>query len=197
MTGFTAIDTETGREVSAGKIGEIARAKGLVETDIDQFYTGESGLLILMDDCGHVAYCDKEKLKIMPVLKGKYPDLEYLETVLLKGLRILHPEEFEKSFWQPQAELVDMFPQTWTNTAGGFSEPGMMSGRAFTTQYTTVMRVYMSVAKKEYYGVFFDNKPAYLVDNANELFFDDLKEHRLRGRDKARELYGFPERGIV
>lgn len=189
MLKFKVIDITTGKEVSAEKIDEIAKENGLMDMDIDQFFIGEDGQLALADDCGNIAYCDIEKLGFMPVFDGKYPDLEYLEAMLLGNLRNLHPEAFQKLFWQPQAELVDMFPQTWPDTAGGFSEPGMVAGQAFTTQFTTVMRVYVHDTEEEYYGVFFDNKPAYIVDNANETFFKDLKEHNLKTRYDAQEVY--------
>ena len=189
MIRFKVIDITTGREVSSEKIDKIAKENELMDMDIDQFYIGEDGTLILADDCGNTAYCDIENQEVMPVLKGKYPDLEYLEALLLENLRSLHPEAFTESFWRPQVELIGLFPQTWPNTAGGFSEPGMMSGQAFTTQFTAVMRVYVHDTKEEYYGVFFDNKPAYIVDNANEAFLKDLKEHNLKTRYDAQEAY--------
>ena len=186
---FIIIDTTTGREVSTDKIDKIAKENGLMDMDIDQFFIGEDGQLVLADDCGNVAYCDIEKLGFMPVFEGKYPDLEYLEAMLLGNLQNLHPEAFKASFWQPQAELVAMFPQTWPNTAGGFSEPGIFSGQAFTKQMTTVMRVYIYDTKEEYYGVFFDSHPAYIVDNTNETFFDDLNRRRLKSKYDAQEAY--------
>ena len=189
MKTFKVIDITTGREVSAKKIDKIAKENGLMDMDIDQFFFGEDGQLVLADDCDNIAYCDMEKLGFMPVFEGKYPDLEYLEAMLLGNLRNLHPEAFKTSFLQPQAELVSMFPQTWPNTACGFSEPGMMSGQAFTTEITTVMKVYVHDTKEEYYGVFFGNKPAYIVDNANETFFDDLNRRRLRSKYDAQEAY--------
>lgn len=42
---------------------------------------------------------------------------------------------------------------------------------------------------KDYYGVFFDNKPAYLIDHAPEVFFKDLKEQRLRSKYEAKLVY--------
>ena len=82
-----------------------------------------------------------------------------------------------------------MFPQTWPDTAGGFSEPGMVAGQAFTTQFTTVMRVYVHDTKEEYYGVFFGNRPAYIVSNANEFFFEDLRNQQLKSKHEAEKVY--------
>ena len=130
-----------------------------------------------------------EKLGLMPVMDSKYPDLEYFEALLLGNLRNLHPEAFKTSFWQPQAEFVDMFPQTWPNTAGGFSRPGIIAGQAFTTEITTVMTAYIHDTKEEYYGVFFGNRPAYIVDHANETFFEDLKNRQMKSKYEAKKAY--------
>ncbi len=189
MKTFKVIDTTTSREISADKTEQIAKDYGLMEMDIDQFCISEDGNLLLVDDCGNSTYVDAEKYKLMPVSKGKYPDLEYFEALLLGNLHHQHPEAFTESFWQPQAELVAMFPQTWPNTAGGFSKPGMMSGQAFTTEITTVLRVYVYDTKEEYYGVFFGNKPAYLVDNAPLVFFEDLKNRQMKSKYEAEKTY--------
>ena len=189
MAKFKIIDITTGREVSSEKIDKIAKDRGLMDTDIDQFFIGENGQLILADDCGNITYCDMKELGFMPVFEGKYPDLEYLEAVFLENLQNLNPEAFKNSFWQPQAELIDMFPQTWPDTAGGFSEPGTVAGQAFTTQLTTVMHVHIHNTGKEYYGIFFDNGPAYIVDHTNETFLKDLKEHNLKTRYDAQKAY--------
>lgn len=189
MTKFKVIDITTGREVSSEKIDKIAKENGLMYMAIDQFFIGEDGQLVLADTWGKIAYCDMQKLGFMPVFEDKYPDLEYFEALLLGNLRNLHPEAFQKSFWQPQAELVDMFPQTWPDTAGGFSEPGMVAGQAFTTQITTIMRVYVHDTEEEYYGVFFGSKPAYIVDHANETFFEDLKNRRIKSKYEAGKVY--------
>ncbi len=116
---FRVIDTSTGKEVSAEKTANIAKENELMEMDIDQFFIGEDGQLVLADDCGNIARCNIETLGLMPVFEGKYPDLEYMEAVLLGNMKKLYPNAFQKSFWAPQAELVAMFPQTWSNTAGG------------------------------------------------------------------------------
>ncbi len=189
MIRFKVIDITTGREVSTEKIDKIAKENSLMDMDIDQFFIGEDGQLVLADDCGKITHCDMKKLGLMPVFEGKYPDLEYLEAILLGNLRNLHPEAFQKSFWRLQAELVDMFSQTWPNTAGGFSGPGMMAGQAFTTEITTVMKIHVYDTKEEYYGVFFGNKPAYIVDHANETFFEDLKNRQMKSKYEAKKVY--------
>lgn len=33
--------------------------------DIDQFFVGEDGALVLVDDCGNIAYCDTKRFKVV------------------------------------------------------------------------------------------------------------------------------------
>lgn len=187
---FRVIDTSTGKEVSAEKIESIAKENGLMGMDIDQFYIGEDGQLVLADDCGNIAQCNMETLGLMPVFEGKYPDLEYMEAVLQKNMFKLYPDAFQigKCFWAP-VEIVAMFPQTWPDTACGFSEPGMIVGDAFTTEITTVFKKHRYDVNEDYYGVFFGNRPAYIVEHANDTFLTDLKKHRLKSRYDAKENY--------
>lgn len=193
MAKFKVMDITTGREVSAEKIDKIAKENGLISVDIDQFFIGEDGQLILTDDCGNIAYCDMKKLGFIPVFEGKYPDLKYLEAILLGNLYKLHPEAFKTNLWQsqgqPQVELVSMFPQTWPDTAGGFSRPGTVAGQAFITQITTVMEAHTFDTGEDFYGVFFDNAPAYLIDHAPEAFFKDLKAQCLKSVYEAKKAY--------
>ena len=186
MIKFKVIDTTTGKEVSAKKINKIAKENGLMKDDIDAFFISEDGRLAVADDCGNIAYCDTKKLNLLPVLTGKYPDIEYFERIMIGNVIELHLKAFERP---PQVEFVAMFPQTWGDTAGGFSEPGTVAGQAFTTQITTVMKAHTFDTEKDYYGVFFDNKPAYLVDHAPEVFFKDLKEQHLRSKYEAKKVY--------
>jgi len=53
---FHVIDKKTGKEPTDRVITNIARKCGLMEMDIDGFYVGEEGDLILVDDCGNVAW---------------------------------------------------------------------------------------------------------------------------------------------
>lgn len=186
---FIIIDTTTGREVSSEKIDKIAKEGGLMDMDIDQFFIGEDGQLALADDCNNLVYCDNEYYKLRPVFEGKYPDLEYFEAIMLGSVRKIVPDAFKDSFWHPQADLESMFPQTWPDTAGGFSRPGIIAGQAFTTEITTVMKVFVHDTKEEYFGVFFGNKPAYLVSNANEVFFEDLRNRQLKSKYEAEKVY--------
>lgn len=57
------IDRSTGKEPTMKAKFEIA-SKGFVMTeDIDQFYIGEDGSIILLDDAGNAVYCNTDRFK--------------------------------------------------------------------------------------------------------------------------------------
>lgn len=91
-----------------------------------------------------------------------------------------HLEEFFK---------VEMFPQMWGSTSLGFDvdENGnaTLGGQMLTESYTTV---FFEPYTKTYL-VFFGDKPCYQVQNANDVFLNDLKNHNLQSLSKAKELY--------
>lgn len=62
---FKVIDTKTGKEPTSRVIADIARKGGLMTMDIDQFFVGEDGSLVLGDDCGNITYCNSEKFKVV------------------------------------------------------------------------------------------------------------------------------------
>ncbi len=80
---------------------------------------------------------------------------------------------------------VEVFPQTWSNAATGFDEPNTVSCQAITDAYTTVVHERIT----DTYVVFFDNKPCYKVNNPNECFMNDLKNHCLKGIAEAKDAY--------
>lgn len=61
---FKVIDKKTGTEPTARVIKNIAKKGRLLTNDIDQFFIGEDGSIILMDDCGNCAYCDNKRFKV-------------------------------------------------------------------------------------------------------------------------------------
>lgn len=66
MSGFSVIDTNTGNYPDVEHIALHEEwAKGLCYCDIDGFYIGEEGQLILMDDCGKAAWCPADRFKIV------------------------------------------------------------------------------------------------------------------------------------
>lgn len=64
---FEIIDKKTGRPPTERVITNIAKKQGLMEMDIDQFAVCEDGQIILLDDCGRVAYCDMSRFEVEEV----------------------------------------------------------------------------------------------------------------------------------
>lgn len=63
---FKVIDKRTGREVSDTVIDEICKNNPqLIPCDIEEFAVTESGQLILIDDCGNVAYINDDNLEVI------------------------------------------------------------------------------------------------------------------------------------
>lgn len=62
---FKVIDTKTGKEPTDRVISNIAKKGGLMIADIDQFFVGEDGSLVLADDCGNITYCDMGRFKVV------------------------------------------------------------------------------------------------------------------------------------
>ena len=84
---------------------------------------------------------------------------------------------------------METFLQTWPDTAGGFSEPGMLSGRAMTEGYVTVVTVDLfkdAAAKdKTLYITFFGNEGAYVTTDPKPAFFKDIKDHHMQNKYDA------------
>ena len=68
---FRVIDTKTGKEPTSRVIDNIAKKGGLMTMDIDQFYVGEDGALILADECGNMTYCDVKRFKVVAESEDK------------------------------------------------------------------------------------------------------------------------------
>jgi len=66
---FKVIDTKTGKEPTSRVIDNIAKKGGLMIMDIDQFFVGEDGSLVLADDCGNITYCDTKRFTVIPQTK--------------------------------------------------------------------------------------------------------------------------------
>lgn len=124
-----------------------------------------------------------------------YPNLELLEykanayfstqTSLVKKL-----EKMQKEYrYARKVFKAAVFPQMWCSTCLGFDvdEHGysMIGGSAMSEAYTTVM--YETTT--DTYFVFFDGRMCYMVENANEQFLNDLKNHRLEPLSVAKKKY--------
>ena len=63
---FIVIDNKTGEEADAYNIAlHEDWAKHLCYCDIDGWAIQDDGTLLLVDDCGRVAYADRERFKVM------------------------------------------------------------------------------------------------------------------------------------
>lgn len=124
--------------------------------------------------------------------------LPNLELLLYKAQQILSNDKdyvlaFNKACDEAKSEGyfitpdfdIDVFSQTWGNTATGFDNPNVISGQAFTDAYTTVVHERVT----DTYIVFFDNKPCYKVNDANKAFMNDLDRRHLKGITEAKEVY--------
>lgn len=62
---FRVIDKKTGKEADTWNIALNEEwAQSLIYCDMEGFAITEDGNLVLMDECGHVVYCDTERFKV-------------------------------------------------------------------------------------------------------------------------------------
>ena len=64
MNGFKVIDLKTGKEPDLRQIAYEEWASDLIPDDMEGFYLGEDGLLILMDECGNSTCCPLDRFEI-------------------------------------------------------------------------------------------------------------------------------------
>ena len=73
---FRVIDTKTGERPDAYQLHKILAqskwADNLILDDIDGFYIGEDGTLIIIDDCGNVAYPPEGRFRIEWESEGEH-----------------------------------------------------------------------------------------------------------------------------
>lgn len=188
---FEVMDTNTGKVITDERIQEIAKNAGnLMVADIDQFAVTEDNHLVLLDECGNYSYYGGSDLVIRQT-GNRYPDLDFFENQLY-GIILSEFPGFKGNVLYKGID-VEMFPQTWATTAGGFEEPGMVAGQAITTEYTTVMRMSIWLKNEsnehEFFGVFFGNSPAYLVNDPTPQFLEDIKNRNMKSVYEAGNVY--------
>ena len=125
-----------------------------------------------------------------------YPNLELIEYICKQAAYKLYPKVLENVKYP--SFRMQVFTQTWANTATGFDLENYASGQAFTDEYTTVVEISWSDetdkeglrnSKNKIYGVFFGNEPAYMFINPNKKFFKDLEKHDMKSQKNALESY--------
>ena len=63
---FYVIDKKTGKEADTYDIAcNEEWAKGLIYCDIEGFFIGEDGTLVLLDECGNWAYCPEDRFEVV------------------------------------------------------------------------------------------------------------------------------------
>jgi len=83
---FSVIDNKTGRKADTYQIAlKEEWAKHLMYCDMDGFAITEDGTLVLLDECGGVAYCPNDRFQI--VFHG---------DSYIKAFRTTTPEEIEQ-----------------------------------------------------------------------------------------------------
>lgn len=129
-------------------------------------------------------------------MKANYPNLELMEYQSF--IVIKNSEELLKKFEDAKAKqgrftrvdfTAEVFIQMWgnTNTAFDVCPDGSptIGGCAMTEAYTVVMHERTT----DVYFVFVDNKLCYYVENANQVFLTDLKEHNIKSLSEAKKAY--------
>ena len=129
-------------------------------------------------------------------MKANYPNLELMEYQSF--IAIKDNEELRKKFQDAKVKqgkftrldfVAEAFIQMWgsTNTAFDICPDGSpaIGGCAMTEAYTVVMHERTT----DVYFVFVDNKLCYYVENANQVFLTDLKEHNIKSLFEAKKVY--------
>ncbi len=127
---------------------------------------------------------------------AKLPNLELIEYQA--KIYLSKDQEFKKAFEEKRKEnrmirqmnlVFDSFIQMWGSTCTGFDttdsgEPAI-GGCAMTEAYTVVVHE----RHTDFYIVFFDNKPCYVVYNASPAFYQDLRQHNMASLSESKERY--------
>lgn len=129
-------------------------------------------------------------------MKANYPNLELIEYQAY--IAIKNTQELLKKFEDAKAKQgrftrldfeAEVFIQMWgnTNTAFDVCPDGSptIGGCTMTEAYTTVMYERTT----DVYFVFVDNKLCYYIENANQAFLTDLKEHNIKSLSEAKKAY--------
>ena len=98
-------------------------------------------------------------------MRAELPCLPLIQERFWNAIKDKLTEEQKKYYHELN---MMMFKQTWGSTALGF---GGLGGCAMTDAYTTVVIDMCS----DYVGVFFGERIAYIINNPNETFYEDMR----------------------
>ena len=124
---FTVIDTKTGKEADTYKIAlKEEWAKHLCYCDMEGFAIEEDGTLVLLDECGKVAYCPEGRFKIvqepqwipvterLPEKPENYPHCELRQCYFLVTLEstavVSCGYDFENKRWREFFKVTHWMP---------------------------------------------------------------------------------------
>lgn len=128
-------------------------------------------------------------------MRAEYPNLELMKYIFEQTLA--SDEEWKKKFEEIKKEKkyafldinVKVFPQIWGSTCTAFDvmKDGSpdIGGCAMTKAYTAVFHEHLT----DYYCVFVDGKPCYMVDNPTQEFLEDLKKCNMKRLSEAKKCY--------
>ena len=129
-------------------------------------------------------------------MRLSYPNLELMEYKAFINFK--NNKELSKKFEEAKEKrgrfagydfVAEVFTQMWgsTYTAFDICEDGTptLGGCAMTEAYTVVIHERLT----DTYFVFIDNKLCYYVENANQTFLNDLKEHSIKPLSEAKKVY--------
>ena len=140
-------------------------------------------------------FCAESEKIIMGFNDCKYPNLELMEYQFMIALKddsdyasIINKKKKTNKYIVHSFE-AEVFPQVWGDTGTAFDimpdGSPTISGSAMTSAYTVVMHELLT----DFYMVFVNNRPCYMVKNANEKFYEDLKNRDMASLSKAKKIY--------
>lgn len=129
-------------------------------------------------------------------MRPNYPNLELMEYKAFIAFK--DNEELSKKFKDAKEKrgrfagfdfVAEAFTQMWGSTCTAFDicEDGSpaLGGCALTEAYTVIIHERLT----DTYFVFVNNRLCYYVENANQTFLDDLKEHNIKPLSEAKKVY--------
>ena len=118
----------------------------------------------------------------------EYPNMMLIEYKFRDICRMFakdNPEKIRDKDWEKHHGIeMEVFLQVFPDTATIF-ENGGMSGQAFTKEYITVCHETCN----DLWGVFGTNSLAYFVYEADEEFYEDLRNRSMKTKKDALSAY--------
>ena len=123
---------------------------------------------------------------------AKLPDIGKIEEMFREIIRTTYDNLETGWFQNPH---IHIFPDIWPNTAGGLCLPGMVACAAMTEEYTSVIQmIWISrdmQQTRKFYGVYFQDTCAYVVEDAPDKFLEDASHSHMAGlSENPEERYG-------